>query len=599
MRRSFDAAFEGHVEHSVRKVAAAAVKMPWERSTVLYPLAALPAAFPAKSSYGTALYGEGSKPEVSAPPPDPGLNRPPGVRPEKSTATWEEQLDAERRAALAKWKVVIDKHGRHFELCRQTAADQPKCLRTALEEGLVHSFAGKSSATLSARAAPVLRYLAYCDNEGVAPFPLKEGVLWAYVTAEMQRSAPTYPKSFLSSLAFMKHVLGLDMEDAVISARVSGAAKTHYLTKRKLAQKDTLKVIHVEILESIVKQDTEIHFTCPERIMAGYFLYCLYGRARFSDGQASGDLRLDLAEVATKKHAYGYLEAAVTRTKTSFSLERKTRYLHMAAPVRGVTQGDPWGLQWHMDLKDQGPPLGPGRPLLPTMLTDGSWGSRPLKVDAAGKWLRHLLVRGGADPKEVKSVGTHSLKATPLAWCAKAGVPREDRAILGFHSRGVGGTELVYARDSVSAPLRALEKVLDDIRERRFRPDETRSGYYPQVIDESSSSTESSDDEEDRSAWLDEEAEEAAGVSFEPVAGLRAQLEPAELYRHLTSRALHRLEDEAGARFRCGRAPGASYAQQSAVPAVLFPMCKQCFPDGVWADTEGRPAVASVVQPFS
>ena len=53
------------------------------------------------------------------------------------------------------------------------------------------------------------------------------------------------------------------------------------------------------------------------------------------------------------------------------------------------------------------------------------------------------------------------------------------RARLGCYSRGAGGTELVYARDSMAQPLRDLNRVLEQVREGQFDPDATRSGYFP------------------------------------------------------------------------------------------------------------------------
>ena len=71
---------------------------------------------------------------------------------------------------------------------------------------------------------------------------------------------------------------------------------------------------------------------------------------------------------------------------------------------------------------------------------------------------------------------------------------------------------LLYSRDAAAAPLRCLEGILADIREGKFMPDNTRSGYFtevpvgqpgPAVVDEESdtmsdpSDSEDSQDEED------------------------------------------------------------------------------------------------------
>ena len=95
---------------------------------------------------------------------------------------------------------------------------------------------------------------------------------------------------------------------------------------------------------------------------AGFFCYLVYARARFSDGQASGDLSLDL--VANQDPPKGFIEAAVYRSKTSFSLESKTRHLPMVAQIRGPAM-DSWATCWKQTMDKAGLKIGSGLPLLP------------------------------------------------------------------------------------------------------------------------------------------------------------------------------------------------------------------------------------------
>ena len=82
---------------------------------------------------------------------------------------------------------------------------------------------------------------------------------------------------------------------------------------------------------------------------------------------------------------------------------------------------------------------------------------------------------------------------------------------------------LLYSRDAVAQPLRDLERVLGSIRSQRFKPDNTRSGYFVAAEEEedvvpeaerepsveiSDSSSEDSADEEEKG--LDLEKEESA-----------------------------------------------------------------------------------------
>jgi hypothetical protein len=84
-------------------------------------------------------------------------------------------------------------------------------------------------------------------------------------------------------------------------------------------------------------------------------------------------------------------------------------------------------------------------------------------------------------PAGLERVTAHSCKATMLAWLAKAGVRRSDRRMLGYHSTRSDSSMLEYSRDAMPGPLRKLAKVIDDVRCRRFFPDETRSGRYAAV----------------------------------------------------------------------------------------------------------------------
>ena len=72
----------------------------------------------------------------------------------------------------------------------------------------------------------------------------------------------------------------------------------------------------------------------PDRHAAGCFLFMVYARARFSDMLNVGKLEFDSNSSGTGSR--GYVEAEVTRSKTSFSVDRKVRLLPMTATMNGV-----------------------------------------------------------------------------------------------------------------------------------------------------------------------------------------------------------------------------------------------------------------------
>ena len=188
----------------------------------------------------------------------------------------------------------------------------------------------------------------------------------------------------------------------------------------------------------------------------------------------------------------------------------------------------------------------------------------------------------------MKPLGTHSCKATALSWCAKYGIAREVRSLLGYHSqgKGSGNTDLVYGRDNQAEPLRQLQKVVRAIGAGSFDPDALRSGYFkddvaaPAEAPEeplSDSSTEASADEKN----VDYEGEEGALDSldgWEPQAGLAARLVGRDVFRHSISRIIHLVDSEEGTHFVCGRVISTSYSSCASIPKILHPLCKQCFP---------------------
>eukprot|EP00971_Amphidinium_carterae_P160415 3179988-Amphidinium_carterae.1 len=85
--------------------------------------------------------------------------------------------------------------------------------------------------------------------------------------------------------------------------------------------------------------------------------------------------------------------------------------------------------------------------MMPVPLTTGGLGAIPLSSGEANRWLREMLLQQGFQAAAVKNVGTHSLKATTLSWCAKFGIARELRQVLGYHSIPGVKAMLHYSRD--------------------------------------------------------------------------------------------------------------------------------------------------------
>ncbi|CAE7710304.1 unnamed protein product [Symbiodinium sp. CCMP2592] len=114
---------------------------------------------------------------------------------------------------------------------------------------------------------------------------------------------------------------------------------------------------------------------------------------------------------------------------------------------------------------------------------------------------------------------------------------------------------IIYARDSPAAPLRELDRVIDEIAAGRFKPDLTRSGMIANLVDPqlppeheeeadaiSSSSSEASDDEEEAPVSDEEQALEQIAGQWGPEPG------DGPWARHKQTRFLHKVRDEARAK---------------------------------------------------
>ena len=339
---------------------------------------------------------------------------------------WDAHLDTQRNAALAKWHRIVMTDPMSFEVCRSFFQSVKSGLHHGrLQDDLKNVFAGKSTSTLHSRAGPVLRYLHYCLNSQLKPLPMSEEVVYFFMQSEEDRAALTFFKSFLSSLGFSLHVLGLVSAKHVIeSKRVRGLSDKCYLSKRKTRSREPLRVDDLQTLEEIVLGRKGR--STADQHAAGCFLFMVFARARFSDMLNVGKLDFDCDESGI---GHGYIEAQVARSKTSFSVDRKVRLLPMTATTSGVLS-ESWGLAWKAVLAKSGIVIGHGKPLLPGRTPDG-WHTLPLSAEAATSWLRNLLQSGDYfDESRLTSIGTHSCKSTCLSWLSKWGSSPDLRRLM-------------------------------------------------------------------------------------------------------------------------------------------------------------------------
>ena len=472
-------AYHGHLDFARLKVSKSRFIQPWERG-FLKKSSAFPACPPAITDGGI-----GSASELALKRIDPNDEQKDFelVRSyfkkfrakfgKSSGRSWVEKLDYDRKASFVKWEKILLTGLLDFQVGAQFRQMRLAKRTPSFVQYFNDVFALKSTLTLHHRANPILRYLTWAKGRGYVGIPFIENEVYEFLSDPSEPFAPTFPKSMVGSLAFMHYVLDCRSAKLCIdSKRISGCATRQYLLKRKLKQKNPLLVSQVIGLEKICIGG--IDASLEEKVASGFFLYMIYARARHSDAQASGTVSLEVEE--GDDGLEGFVEALVTRSKTSFSLERKTRYLPMSAPIRGLVQTDSWAVHWFEHMKNAKLPRGQDLPLLPSPNVAGGRNQLPLSAEASTAWLRHLLLKIGTRREELINYGTHSLKATVLSWLSKRGVPREVRACLGYHSKAVDGTEVVYGRDNMAAPLRVMCSVILEIADEEFKPDATKSG---------------------------------------------------------------------------------------------------------------------------
>ena len=340
-----------------------AQRQPWEVGPVLGGRNVLPEMLPRHRRQMLVQVVAEASTQVVQPNPiaealaaAPAAPRPPSRR----VLPWKMARDQDRRAALAKWERVLWPYMEHFPPLLAFHKDCEAGRVVPIEVCLEDIFAGKATATLHARAGPMVRFVKFCKDKCEFPFPLTESEVYSFLDALRERCAATFPQSFLHTLTFLKFVLGLTIQADVLGPRVKGSAKRKYLEKRALMQRPALRAAMVLALENIVLGKG--NFTAADRVAAGFFLFLIFGRARHSDGQAAGEL---VFEHKGEGSAFeGYVEACIERSKTSYTLERKTRFLPIVALMQGLADR-PWGLAWQQLLRDAGPKLGHGMPLLP------------------------------------------------------------------------------------------------------------------------------------------------------------------------------------------------------------------------------------------
>ena len=390
-----------------------------------------------------------------------------------------------RAVALHKWLAVVECNlhasevGRHL-LRLHNCPDALVTIKGILDDVT----ASKATATLSLRVNALLAYWKWfktIGDTGVLPFPVLELSMYAYFRIlDKDGKSASKASSFLQSWRFAVFVFGFeDPTLAATSLRCAGSAHKQFLRKRMLRSRNTLHTIAMACLE-IAACHLEDSFLSAA---AGFLCLCLYGRLRCSDGNKLSFVAVE--ETVVGSHVTkGFLEAAMTKSKTSKSKEKMTMFLPVVVPMIGLT-----GNNWYRAFESSRRALNladiPGSReeaegseevcVFPSWRSWLAKSPKPVDAEELSLLLTWILQKCLVPDRMLANIGSHSLKATLLTACGKYPLETEDRQLLGYHVLRREASVLNYNRDNLAGPIEKLWTVLKSIRAGRFLPDAVRS----------------------------------------------------------------------------------------------------------------------------
>ena len=384
-----------------------------------------------------------------------------------SDISWVGAEDQKLNAALQMWRVIVLDSTSNTELGKLIM----QCIELGRSDDYIwqvirDAFASKSTATLRARSASLLAFgrwkkTALMESAN-SIFPVSEEAAYEYL-CDLRRTnaAAMKGKRFLEALGFSKGLLGADVDKAINSARVKGAASNFEF--KPVKKKSPFSVEQLLVLERLA-----MFGQGQESIFAGYLCFITHCRLRWSDGQHC--IQEPQLDIGTGK---GFIEAALYHHKTA--LKRRTKVSGLL-PVAGVLpglSGYDWASSWLQKRMEMGLRASMSQPTMPAPMAHGGWSCHPLSSSEASVWLREILQPWTQGP--VRNLATQSAKATLLSWLAKANVEISLRRLAGYHVTPGDKSALEYSRDAAAPVLRQIEAAFIAIRANVFRPDLTRA----------------------------------------------------------------------------------------------------------------------------
>ncbi|CAE7247216.1 unnamed protein product, partial [Symbiodinium sp. CCMP2456] len=290
-------------------------------------------------------------------------------------------------------------------------------------------------------------------------FPCTESDLYDFLKVMEKEGAPASRiASIMEAVNFTRHVVGVsELAGACLSRRCKGICTRENFVEPK--QAPALTVEQLLMLHSALEE----HRDPWTRAFATACLTCAYCRCRWSDVQHTESILWDL----DLEGNLFYIELSIGVHKTCRLQSKRHKFLHAVSPALGLR---PYGQLWRECREQLGIEHHGRCVFMPAPDQAGRPTVRALDTDEATAWLRLILGLSDAGTQ----VSSKSLKATVISWAAKRGVDPLTLQRLGYHA--AGGMDLVYSRDAQAPLLIVVERLLKEVRDGVFRPDDTRSG---------------------------------------------------------------------------------------------------------------------------
>ena len=232
-----------------------------------------------------------------------------------SVQSWQEQRDSMWETAVRRWHSCILTWKGEDPIVEMVSSKSDFKSQCQIIVDILHN---KAPATLLKRCNSISRLVNDLHKHG-HDFPCTEEMLYDHMCRQREAGAPhSRLKSLLESVTFVRHVFGVQsMDFCTKSRRCMGVATPKQVEVTK--QAPPLLVEHLRMLHTIIETDEDPWNVC----FVGMVLFCIYGRARWSDAQHSQFIEWDFDDQGN----LCYVQCSTAIHKTCRALNMRHAFL--------------------------------------------------------------------------------------------------------------------------------------------------------------------------------------------------------------------------------------------------------------------------------